>query len=395
MKTFIVWVIDNVATEGLQQFGPRFVVDNDHPNPDVILIRSTKLTIDQIPKSVKAIGRAGVGVDNLPVKELTERGVLVFNAPGGNARGVAELTIWALITGARNTKPATAFLRRYRRHASLKQLLERRKKQFVGIELEGKVLGIIGLGAIGGAVAELALAMGMEVVGNDDYMSSEALHKLPPKVKKVSRKEVLRRADFISLHAPLNPDTHHMIGAEELAMMKEGVVLINLARGELVDVDALIHAMKKLRAYVHDFPESLPWRLKRRPRVNWKIEELPHLGASTKESQVTSAIQVVKVVRDFFLQGFIRNASNASTQVGEASTSYRLVVGHGDEPLMLSNILRVIGMQEINVENVPIAQGREKATNWAIIDLEIDPKRAMDEIEALEGVVSAHLVELD
>src|SRR6187455_1882612 len=297
MSHFRILTLNQISSQGLHRFpSARYAVGKALDDPDAIIVRSHDMHAMAIPASVKAIGRAGAGTNNIPVAEMSKRGVPVFNAPGANANAVKELVLTALLLGARNIVPALRYVERLDPKApDLEAKVEEGKKQFAGVELPQRTLGIVGLGAIGGLVADTAIKLGMKAIGFDPEITVDAAWRLPASVRKAnSIDEVVRNADFLTLHVPLLPVTRHLIDARRLALAKPGAVLLNFARDAIVDEEAVIAALRaqKLKAYITDFPSA---RLIGEPGV----VALPHLGASTAEAEDNSAVMVVDQVREF------------------------------------------------------------------------------------------------
>jgi D-3-phosphoglycerate dehydrogenase len=291
-----IQTLNAISKKGLSRLPESYVVSNDGAEPDAILVRSQAMHDMTIPASVLCIGRAGAGTNNIPVKAMSEKGVVVFNAPGANANAVKELVIAGMLMGTRNIFPALKFVSGLvGDDESLHKQVEAGKKHFVGHELRGSTLGIIGLGAIGSLLAESAIALGMNVVGFDPEITVDAAWRLPSQVKKaVSIDDLVKRCDFISLHVPLLPATKDMIGAERIKLMKKGCILLNFARDGIVNEPAMLDGLNegKVHAYVCDFPSNL---LRQHPR----FVSLPHLGASTEEAEENCAIMVADQVADY------------------------------------------------------------------------------------------------
>src|SRR5258706_1919089 len=286
-----ILVLNQISSQGLHRFpGARYATGKPVEQPDAILVRSADLHSMAIPASVKAIGRAGAGTNNIPVAEMSKRGVPVFNAPGANANAVKELVLAALLLGARNLVPAFRYVGGLDAAApDLEKRVEDGKKQFAGVELPNRTLGIIGLGAIGSLVADTAIKLGMKVLGFDPEITVDAAWRLPSSVRRAnSIEEVFKQSDFITLHVPLLPVTRHLVDERRLAVVKQGAVLLNFARDSIVDEAAVLASLRdrRLKYYLCDFPSP---QLMAEPNVL----ALPHLGASTEEAQENLAITVV------------------------------------------------------------------------------------------------------
>ncbi|MEO8411227.1 MAG: 3-phosphoglycerate dehydrogenase, partial [Propionivibrio sp.] len=299
-----ILTLNAISKKGLARLPDAYVTGNDIADPDAILVRSQVMHELPIADSVMAIGRAGAGTNNIPIRQMSERGVVVFNAPGANANAVKELVIAGMLMGSRNIFPALNFVGGlHGDDESLHKQVEAGKKHFVGNELRGSTLGIIGLGAIGSLLAESAIRLGMNVVGLDPEITVEAAWRLSSQVKKAaSIDDLVKHCDFISLHLPLVPATRDLIDAARIKLMKKGCILLNFARDGIVNEQAVLEALNdgKLHAYVCDFPSNL---LRQHPR----FVSLPHLGASTEEAEENCAIMVADQVGDYLENGNILN----------------------------------------------------------------------------------------
>jgi D-3-phosphoglycerate dehydrogenase len=320
---FRVLTLNNISPVGLARLDQvRYQTGAALDEPDAILVRSADLNVVPIPDSVKAIGRAGSGTNNIPVPAMTARGVPVFNAPGANANAVKELVVAGLIMASRAIGPGWLFARGLAGDdAAIHKAVEAGKKAFAGIELSGRTLGVIGLGAIGGRVANAGVALGMRVVGFDPALPNDSTSLLDPHVERLSSLEPLfQMADYVSLHMPLLPATRGFLNAERLQAMKAGAVLVNFARERIVDEPAVIAALDSgtLRAYVSDFPTAATIS-------HPKCVTLPHLGASTVEAEDNCAVMVAEQVRDFLERGDVRNSVNFPTIVAAGQFTHRCV----------------------------------------------------------------------
>ncbi|HHH45722.1 MAG TPA: 3-phosphoglycerate dehydrogenase, partial [Thiotrichales bacterium] len=292
-----ILTLNNISVAGLERLPrDRYEVASEIQHPDAILLRSYKMHDMEIPPTLKAVGRAGAGVNNIPVEKLTKLGIPVFNAPGANANAVKELVLAGMLLGARNICQAWEFARGLEgTDAEISKAVEAGKKQFVGIELPGRTLGVIGLGAIGVKVCNAAVALGMKVLGYDPEITVQRAWQLSSQVQQAaSVDDLLSHSEFVSFHVPLVEGTRHMVNADRIAAMPEGAVILNFARQGIVDDEAVVRALDAghLRAYICDFPTNL---LKDHPRV----VTLPHLGASTKEAEENCAVMVVDEIRDY------------------------------------------------------------------------------------------------
>lgn len=393
MSRFSIQTLNNISNIGLKRLPEkRYTVANDPAAPDAILVRSQKMHDLPIPGSVRAIGRAGAGTDNIPVAKLSARGIPVFNAPGANANAVNELVLTALLLASRNLVPALNFVRDMPESddKSLHTLMEDKKKLFAGSELPNHTLGIIGLGAIGSLVAETAIRLGMKVVGYDPEITVEGAWRLPSQVKKAeSVEEVVKAGDFISLHVPLLEKTRHVINAERVALMRNHAVLLNFARDGLVDDDAVIAGLqsKKLKYYLSDFPSL---KLRHHPQVI----AFPHLGASTAEAEENCAVMVVDQLRDFLEHGNITNSVNFPNAQLSRESPFRLGIAHANVPNMLAQISSGLGESDVNIHNMLNKSKGEVAYTLVDVDSSISTA-VIGKIAAIKGVLSVRSIPLD
>jgi D-3-phosphoglycerate dehydrogenase len=386
---FQILTLNHIASQGLERFPERrYVVGKAVENPDAILVRSHDMHAMPIPPSVRAIGRAGSGTNNIPVAEMSGRGVPVFNAPGANANAVKELVLAALLMAARNIVPALDFVGALDAGAGeLDRQVEDGKKAFAGIELPQRTLGIVGLGAIGSLVADTALKLGMKVVGFDPEITIDAAWRLPSSVHKAqSTEELLKRSDFVTLHVPLLPVTRHLIDAPRLAAMKPGSVLLNFARDALVDEEAIRASLNTghLKCYLCDFPSA---GLRGNPRV----VALPHLGASTEEAEANSAVMVVDQVREYLENGTIANAVNFPNVDMPRESPYRVAIANANVPNMLGQISTAMGHAGLNIHNMVNKSRGEMAYTLVDVDSPVLDS-AVDAVAAIEGVLSVRAI---
>jgi D-3-phosphoglycerate dehydrogenase len=341
-----------------------------------------------IPPSVKAIGRAGAGTNNIPVAAMSKRGVPVFNAPGANANAVKELVLTALLLGARNVVPALRYVEALDvASPDLEKRVEEGKKQFAGVELPHRTLGIVGLGAIGGLVADTAIKLGMKAIGFDPEITVDAAWRLPASVRKAnSIDEVVKHADFLTLHVPLLPVTRHLIDARRLALAKPGAVLLNFARDAVVDEEAVVAALRagKLKAYITDFPSAT---LIGEPGV----VALPHLGASTAEAEDNSAAMVVDQVREFLEQGTIANSVNFPNVEMERESPHRVAIANANVPNMLGQISSSMARAGLNIHNMVNRSRGEMAYTLVDTDSGVDAA-VIRSIAAIDGVLSVRSI---
>ncbi|MER2581742.1 MAG: 3-phosphoglycerate dehydrogenase family protein [Candidatus Competibacter sp.] len=342
-----ILTLNNISVSGLERLPrDRYEIASEIQNPDAVLLRSFSMHDWPIPTSLKAVGRAGAGVNNIPVPQMTAKGVCVFNAPGANANAVKELVIAGMLLAARNICPAWDYARNLQgTDAELSKQVESGKKKFVGIELPNRTLGVIGLGAIGVKVANAARALGMRVIGYDPHITVSNAWQLSSQVEQVlSVNEMAAQADFITLHVPLNNDTRHLINAQFLKNSRSELTLLNFSREGVVDEEALYEALQagKLRTYVCDFPTN---RLKDHPRVIM----LPHLGASTGEAEENCAIMVADQVRDYLENGTIHNSVNFPEMIMPRNGGPRLAIVNANVPHMIERISKAISGAGINI----------------------------------------------
>jgi len=383
-KIFRILTLNQISPLGLKLFAPkRYVVGNDIAEPDAILVRSHNMLQMNIPSSVKAIGRAGAGTNNVPVKDMNLRGVPVFNAPGANANAVKELVLAGLLMASRNLVPAIHFTENLQGDdTALNKLAEDGKKQFAGIELPGRTLGIIGLGAIGRLVADAAIRLGMKVMGYDPNITVDAAWNLSSEVKRAeSLDDLLRNSEFITLHVPLLDTTRHLINHDRVQYMKKGTILLNFSRDGIVDENAVLEGIEshKIKYYVCDFPSQ---RLQHHPGVI----TLPHLGASTLEAEENCAVMVVNQIIDHLENGNIVNAVNFPNITMERESPYRLAVANANVPNMLGQISTGMARAGLNIHNMGNKSRGEMAYTLVDVDSPV-PQQALDEIAAIKGVL--------
>lgn len=378
--------MNKISEKGLALFDERYHVGDDVENEDAILVRSAKLHDYKMDENLKAIARAGAGVNNIPVKECADQGIVVFNTPGANANAVKELVLCSLFLSSRRVVEGIEWTKTLDNNDEFGKAVEKGKKQFVGPEIEGKTLGVIGLGAIGVSVANAAVKLGMNVIGYDPYISVNAAWKLSKWVKKAATiDEIFKESDYITVHVPANDSTKNMIDAKAIAEMKPGVRVLNFARGPLVNKDDMIDAVKKgkVARYITDFGDYDYAHTE-------NIIVMPHLGASTPESEENCATMAVQEVRDFLENGNIQNSVNFPTVVEPRTTTYRLCIIHKNIPNMLAKFAGAIAKADMNIENmVNKARGDYAYTIIDTNDLSEDITKA---IEQQEGVIKARII---
>ncbi len=388
-RQFEILTLNQIAAHGLKRFpADRYTVGKAVAHPDAIIVRSHDMHAMPIPASVKAIGRAGAGTNNIPVAELTGRGVPVFNAPGANANAVKELVFAALFMAARNLVPALTYVGGLDAGASdLEARVEDGKKSFAGVELPQRTLGIVGLGAIGCLVADTAIKLGMKVVGFDPEITVDAAWRLPSSVRRAhSVDEVLKQSDFITLHVPLLPVTRNLIDAPRLALVKPGTVLLNFSREGIVSEDAVTEALasKRLKYYLCDFPSAALLRVP-------GVVAFPHLGASTAEAEENCAIMVVDQVRDYLEHGNIANAVNFPNVEMPRESPYRLAIANANVPNMLGQMSTAMAQAGLNIHNMVNKSRGEMAYTLVDVDSAVLPG-VIDAIAGIEGVLSVRAI---
>ncbi|WP_439133382.1 phosphoglycerate dehydrogenase [Pseudomaricurvus sp.] len=388
---FKVKTYNAISNKGLDRLDRNFYqVSEGCEAPDAYVLRSHKLHDEPIPDSVKAIARAGAGVNNVPVEQCTEAGVVVFNTPGANANAVKELVLAGLLLSSRNITGGMNYVQSLTDMTdadAMGKLLEKEKKRFAGNELYGRTLGVVGLGAIGSMVADMALALGMNVVGFDPALSVEAAWKLPSQVEKMeSLQALLSCSDYVTLHVPAIAPTRHMINSEALQAVKQGAVLLNFARESIVDADAVVTSLeaKQLGMYVCDFPE--PILLNRAD-----VLAMPHIGASTAEAEENCAIMAVDQVKDFLESGNIKNSVNFPQINLPRADGYRITFVNDNVSGVLGNVLSIFTDNNINVLDM-MNKSRESIA-YNIIDVEQMPSESViSAIREIEHVTSVRVL---
>ena len=387
--TFKILTLNNIAVAGLQRLPrDRYEVASEIGHPDAILVRSADMREMPLASTLLAVGRAGVGVNNIPVAALSNRGIPVFNAPGANANAVKELVIAGLLMAARNLPDACNYVRGLKADGEeLEVAVEAGKKQFVGFELPQRTLGVVGLGAIGVEVANAALQLGMQVMGYDPTITVQSAWQLSSGVQKAHNlDELFSRSDVVSVHVPLTPDTRGLVDKNRLKLMPRGSIVLNFARSEIVQEDAVLEALGagKLRAYVTDFPS--------RPLIDHpKVICLPHLGASTREAEENCAIMVVDNVREFLENGNVTRSVNFPDAVLPRSRPHRVAIPHRNVPNMVAQILTALAAQNINIANL-LNQSRGDLS-YTIVDLDGEAnEETLQRIRAIDGILSTRVM---
>ena len=380
-----------ISVKGLEKL-PRdaYEVASEISTPDAILLRSHKLTEDEVTPSVKAIGRAGAGTNNIPVQACTDKGVVVFNSPGANANAVKELVLTGMLLSSRGIINGISYvngLTDITDDAAMAKLLEAEKKNFKGGELKDKTLGVIGLGAIGSLVAEMGLQMGMKVVGYDPALSIEAAWRLSSEIQRAENlASLMAKSDFITLHLPVLDATRHLINKDSLSNVKQGARLLNFAREEIVDTSAVVDSLDagRLDRFITDFP--MPALLNRDDVI-----AMPHIGASTAEAEDNCAIMAASQLKDFLENGNIINSVNFPAIQLDKNADYRLTISNNNVPKMLGNVLSILADANINVVDMINKSRNDVAYN--IIDLAEKPNDdVLDQIGSIEGVISTRLI---
>ncbi|CED90734.1 3-phosphoglycerate dehydrogenase [Actinomyces sp. Z5] len=390
-KQFRIQTLNAISGAGLSRFpDDRYDVGGNVTEPHALLVRSAKLHDVPIPDSVLAIARAGAGTNNIPVDAMTQRGIPVFNTPGANANAVKELVLAGLFIASRNLIPAARFAHELTGDdAEIARAVEAGKKQFVGFELPGRTLGVIGLGAIGVQVANAALGLGLNVVGFDPGISVEHAWHLSAEVERAeSMEEVFRRADILTVHVPLIESTRGLVSTQRIALMKETAVLLNFARAEIVDEAAVVAALDEgtLGGYVCDFPSTA---VHKHP----KCISLPHLGASTKEAERNCAVMAVDELRGFLEDGQVHNAVNFPEAVlpREPGTR-RLVIVNQNVPNMVGQVSTLVAERGQNIANLLNRSRGDLAVTLVDVEGELG-EDVLEQLRAIDGVLSARALE--
>lgn len=385
-----IQTLNNISARGLERLPrDRYEIASDLDRPDAILVRSADMHSTPIADSVRAVGRAGAGVNNIPVAELSRRGIPVFNSPGANANAVKELVLAGLFLAARNICPAWAFSRSLTGddHA-IDAAVEKGKKKFVGFELPGRTLGVVGLGAIGVEVANSALALGMKVLGYDPQITVQRAWQLSSSVEQaLSLDDLFTRSDAITVHVPLNDQTRKLVNEARLKLMKKSGIILNFARAAIVDDQAIVAALDagRLHSYVCDFPSNIL-------KDHAKVVTLPHLGASTGEAEENCAVMVAEQVRDFLENGNIRNSVNYPESVmPRAPNTTRIVIANSNVPNMVGQISTCLASARINIADLLNKSRGEYA--YTLIDSDgTVGDEILHQIRGIDGVLSARIV---
>ena len=392
MDKFHILTLNNIAQVGLKHLpAVKYEVGAKVKNPDAILVRSQDMHKMEIAPRVKAIARAGAGTNNIPTKQMSERGVPVFNAPGANANAVKELVIAGMLIAARNLLPATRFADGLAGDdEELNKRAEAGKAQFAGIELPQHTLGVIGLGKVGSLVADAAIKLGMHVMGYDPHITVDAAWSLPSQVKKAnSVEDVLKAAEFVTLHVPLVDATRSLISHERIKLLKHGAILLNFSRDGIVDNDAVLEglATKRIKYYVCDFPAQ-------KLAGQAGVIALPHLGASTREAEDNCAIMVVDQLRDYLEHGNLQNAVNFPDVVMSRESPFRLGIANSNVPNMLGQISTAMAAAGLNIHNMLNKSKGEMAYTLVDVDSAVPPE-VVERIAAIKGVLVVRYLPAD
>ena len=382
------YCLNPIAEIGLENFGSQYQKAEQLEEAQAVLVRSASMHEMELPGNLYAVARAGAGVNNIPLKECAERGIVVFNTPGANANGVKELVIAGMLLASRDIVGGITWVKEEKDNPEIQKLAEKKKKQFAGCEISGKKLGIIGLGAIGQLVANAAIPLGMEVYGYDPYISVDAAWNLSRAIRHIQNVEdIYRVCDYITIHVPLLDSTRGMLDEKAISMMKDGVVILNYARDLLADEDAILRGLKsgKIKRYVTDFAN---------PKVAGAegVIVTPHLGASTEESEDNCAIMAVKEIRDFMENGNIRNSVNfPNCDMGMCSARGRISICHRNIPNMLSQFTKVMGDAGVNISDL-VNKGKGDYA-YTMMDLESPSTEEMANLLGqVEGVLRVRIV---
>ncbi len=376
-----IQTLNNISSAGLKRFShDSYEVASEFSNPDAIMVRSFKMHDMELPTNLKAIARAGAGTNNIPIDKCSREGIVVFNTPGANANAVKEMVLVSMLLASRDIIGGVNWTQSIKdRGDEVPSLVEKEKKNFAGNEIKGKTLGVIGLGAIGAMVANDALSLGMSVIGYDPYLSVDAAWVLSNQVQKATGLEtLLSQVDFITIHVPLLDSTKYMFNSEKFAMMRDGVVIINFSRGELVDNSDLFKALDsgKVKKYVTDFPSSELLGVD-------GVIPIPHLGASTKESEDNCAVMAADELKEFLEHGNITNSVNfPNCSLERSQNSFRVTITNENRPNMIGEITSFLADKDINILDM-INKSRDDIA-YNIID--IDRKMSEESIKSLEQI---------
>lgn len=385
---FKIKTLNKIASVGTKNFDKsEYEVGNNVEAPDAILVRSANMLDMEIPKSLKAIARAGAGVNNIPIDACSQKGIIVFNTPGANANAVKELAIASLLLTSRNIVGGVNWAKGLPLDADIAKEIEKGKSAFAGPELYGKTLGIFGLGAIGAMVANTAIELGMNVYGNDPYLTVEAAWLLSHSVKRAKEaKTIYENCDYIALHVPSTPETKGFINAQAIASMKNGVRIINLSRGDLVNNEDMAKALEsgKVACYLTDFPSAEVMKMK-------NVITIPHLGASTPESEDNCAVMAVNELIDFLENGNIKNSVNFPDVINPKGGDESVCVIHKNVPTMLAQISSAISGAGLNIEN--LSSRSKKEMGYSVFEITGRcPDSVIEKLLSVDGIIRVNVV---
>ncbi len=381
--------LNPIADIGIKKFGDNFVECEEYREADCVLVRSADMHSLELSDKLLAVGRAGAGVNNIPLEEMAEKGIVVFNTPGANANGVKELVLAGMFYASRGIVEGINWLNNEEtKDPNVSKAAEKQKKYYVGTELKDKKLGVIGLGAIGVKVANAAVNLGMEVMGYDPYISVDAAWRLSRSIKHVLKvEEIYANCDYITIHVPLLDSTRHMINAEAIKLMKDTVILLNFARDELVDEEAVVSALKvgKLRKYVSDFPNPVTVGSE-------GCIVTPHLGASTAESEDNCAVMAVKELKDFLENGNIKNSVNfPNIDMGVPESVSRIFILHNNVANVLTRLTSAIGNAGINIANMNSKSRGARAVSIFDLDSPV-PEEILERMRDSEQIIRVRVI---
>jgi len=388
---FKIQTLNKIDTDGLNLFPlSNYEIASELPGPDAIVLRSFKMHDMELPTSLKAIARAGAGVNNIPIEKCTNEGIVVFNTPGANANGVKELVLAGLLISSRDVVGGVNWAKTLvGKGDEVGPLIEKGKKNFAGQEIKGKTLAVIGLGAIGVLVANAASALGMKVIGYDPYMSVQHALKLSRNVTWAGGiQPLLAQADYVTINVPLTPDTKNYINKEKFSMMKDGVKILNFARGGLIDNAELEVAITagKVADYVTDFPNEECLKMD-------KVISIPHLGASTKESETNCAIMAVNQVKEYLENGNIKNSVNFPEAEMERNGGSRILIANKNVPNMVGQISTVLAEEGLNIDNMLNKKRDDIAYNIIDIDTQSISDKVKEKLLAIDGIFMVRLIQ--
>ena len=380
--------LNPISDLGLNLLNDNYEMTDDLANAEVALVRSASMHDLDLPDSLLAVARAGAGVNNIPLDKCADKGIVVFNTPGANANGVKELVVCGMLLAARDVIGGNKWVADNKADENISKTMEKAKKNFAGGELKGKKLGVVGLGAIGRLVANTAVSLGMEVYGNDPFMSVESALSLKRTVNLVkTREEIFKECDYITVHTPLLDDTKEMINKDTIAMMKDGVVILNFARDLLVCDDDMAEALKsgKVKKYVTDFPNAKTANME-------GVIATPHLGASTEESEDNCAIMAVEEIMDYIENGNVINSVNyPRCELGVCDSTSRIAICHKNVPNFIGQVATLVGAEGVNVANMVDKSKGDYA--YAILDLDSKlSDAAIEKLQAVDSVIRVRVV---